>query len=270
MHRRCIQILPGSPRSATGSSFVVQDRQILIESGFVLDFGNALTWEAAQPASVISSNTLSSCIYSFFSTIDVSHARGFGSFIPQILSCSQGYFSDAVLQHAQPLVLEMARACREHQPSRIPDLAEKLIGLGAGLTPSGDDFLGGMLFALNRLQSAYPESNFTNWNVAPEPFRRRTHLISYTILNDLANGHAVAPLHALMNGLLMDEPAENLHACLAGLTSIGHSTGWDMLAGFMTGLISIPPSTRLARSSLGHLPVRLNADPFPNNTMSMV
>jgi hypothetical protein len=132
----------------------------------------------------------------------------------------------------------MASACLEHQPTRIPEIADRLIGLGEGLTPSGDDFLGGMFFAFHQLQAAYPESAIADFRLHPESYRTRTHQISYTLLNDLAHGYAVAPLHHLVNGLLMGEPFETIYLYVTQLTSIGHSTGWDLLTGLLVGLLA--------------------------------
>ena len=238
MHRRCAQISAPLPGLLAGSPFYVQDHRLTIDPDFVFHLGNASTWNVPHPDSVISVTDLPARIHSFFSSIDVSHAKGFGNFISQILSLSPGDFSDPLLRRAQPLVLDMASACLEHQPSRLPKIADRLIGLGAGLTPSGDDFLGGMFFALHHLQAAYPDSDFADFHLPLESYRTRTHLISYTLLNDLAHGYAVAPLHLLVNGLLMGEPFENIYLYVTQLTSIGHSTGWDLLTGLLVGLLA--------------------------------
>jgi hypothetical protein len=39
-----------------------------------------------------------------------------------------------------------------------------------GSTPSGDDFLGGLLFAVKILQAAYPNSNFINYGIPIETY----------------------------------------------------------------------------------------------------
>jgi hypothetical protein len=237
MHRRCLRISSPLPGLIAGSPFYAQDHRLIIDPDFIFDFGDASTWDAPHPDSGLPIIDLPARIHSFFSFMDGSHAKGFGNFIPQILSLSPGDFSDPLLRRAQPLVLDMASACLEHQPTRIPSIADKLIGLGTGLTPSGDDFLGGMFFALHQLQAAYPDSDFADFHLPLESYRTRTHLISYTLLNDLAHGYAVAPLHLLGNGLLMGEPFENIYLYVTQLTSIGHSTGWELVTGLLTGLL---------------------------------
>jgi len=202
------------------------------------------SWHSPCLNQTLPHSSLSSRIQSFFLDLNISQAKGFGFFVPHILSLSQNNSnaqsprsSDQILIFAQPLVLDMARACLNHQPLRILLNAEALIGLGAGLTPSGDDFLGGMLFALKILRTSYPALSFADFEIPIDSYRSRTHLISFTLLNDLKDGHAIAPLHSILNGLLSGESPENISPFVSQLTQVGHSTGWDLLAGLLTGML---------------------------------
>ena len=252
MHRRCAQTSSPLPELVAGSLFHVQGTRLMVDPDLFFVIDNALIWNAPQFNPVVDFVDLSSRIYSLFSDLDLSHAKGFGNLIPQILSFSKTNFTDPILNYAQPIVLDMARACLDHQSSRIQFLADKLVGLGNGLTPSGDDFLGGMFFALNQLHAAYPESDFADYAIPLELYRSRTHLISYTLLSDLATGHAVAPLHDIINGLLGGEPFENIDYSVSQLTNIGHSTGWDLLTGLLVGLLPVIASGALAPRSNPH------------------
>jgi hypothetical protein len=69
-----------------------------------------------------------------------------------------------------------------------------------------------------------------------ESAKQRTHLISFTLLKDLTNGQAVEPLHELIRSVLSDQPPESIRPASC-LTQIGHSTGWDLLTGALTGLL---------------------------------
>lgn len=241
MHRCCAQVSSPLPGLLTGSLFHAQDQRLMVNPDFLFEIDPASPWGEPHLNSLVDIAELPSRTYSFFSSLDLSQAKGFGNFIPQILSSSIINFTDPILRHAQPLVLDMARACLDHQPSRIASIADKLIGLGAGLTPSGDDFLGGMFFALHQLQAAYPESDFAAFIFPLEPYRMRTHQISYTLLNGLAHGHAVAPLHHIVNSLLSGYSFEAVEPYVSQLTSIGHSTGWDLLTGLLVGLLAANP-----------------------------
>jgi hypothetical protein len=247
LHQRCAQIAAPLTEISAGSSFHVKNRRLTIESGLSCDVGQAALWSPPRfdPNRVVAIAQLPPRLHTVFSRLDFWQAKGFGAFIPHILSLAQNEssdpapaFTDPVLRFAYPFVLGMARACRDRQPARVSQNADALIGLGAGLTPSGDDFLGGLLFALKILQAAYPDADFIQHSIPFETYHARTHLISFTLLQDLASGQAIAPLHYVVNGLLTGDSFESIDPFLSQLTRIGHSTGWDMLTGLLTGFLT--------------------------------
>jgi hypothetical protein len=79
---------------------------------------------------------------------------------------------------------------------------------------------------------------FEKYKIPIESYGSQTHLISFTLLNDLADGHAIAPLHEIINGLFSGESFESLYPFVSELASVGHSTGWDLLTGLLTGLLT--------------------------------
>jgi uncharacterized protein DUF2877 len=244
MHRRALQISTRLPEAQAGSPFRVQDHHLTIVSDFTYDMNSAALWDAPSiDQHHIDISDISARIHTLFASLDLSQAKGFGNFIPDILRLAnnesihpQMKSSDLILVFARPYIMDMANACLENKPAQILQTADALIGLGAGLTPSGDDFIGGLLFCIDNLQEVYPELNLIN-PLLLEPYRSRTHLISFTLLKDLANGHAIAPLHHTINGLLGGESLENIHLSVSQLTQVGHSTGWDLLTGLLTGLL---------------------------------
>jgi Protein of unknown function (DUF2877) len=121
-------------------------------------------------------------------------------------------------------------ACRRDDPTAATVMAERLLGLGPGLTPAGDDLVGGAFF-VRRLVGG--------WDVAAatirERARERTHPISATLLGDLVEGSAHAPLHDLAHALSGGDGPAAIDAA-GRLVRIGHSSGWDMLTGFLGAL----------------------------------
>ena len=117
-----------------------------------------------------------------------------------------------------------------------------LIGAGPGLTPSGDDFIGGMLFAAHHLNVAYPSAEL--WNSASvegliSSAKGRTGPISLGSLQDMAMGQSYAPLHSLIRKLLTGENRSDSVATIAAITKIGNTSGWDMLAGLLSGMLLV-------------------------------
>lgn len=135
-----------------------------------------------------------------------------------------------LLEHAPGQVAALAAAVDRDNAQDAYDAALPLIGLGPGLTPSGDDFVGAALFARRLLDAS------DAWTLAAQRLvaaaRERTHVIAAALFADLAQAQSFAPLHRLAAALAAGAPA--LPAARA-LAAIGHSSGRDMLAGFLVG-----------------------------------
>lgn len=115
--------------------------------------------------------------------------------------------------------------------------ARSLVGLGPGLTPAGDDYVGGVLFAAFHLASHFPHA--VGWPEAPvaEFLKEASSLtvrISHALLSDLAQGHGPAPLHELMVGILEAWPLGSCVEAAARVRGMGQSTGRALLAGVLT------------------------------------
>ena len=108
------------------------------------------------------------------------------------------------------------------------EAAASLLGLGPGLTPSGDDFLGGAMIALHALGRGALASRLAGWALPLAP--ARTGAISAAHLACAAAGEGSAALHDLLAALLTPGAAGLVEAVKA-LAALGHSSGWDMLAG---------------------------------------
>jgi hypothetical protein len=106
--------------------------------------------------------------------------------------------------------------------------AERLIGLGPGLTPSGDDYLGGMLVAL-RLCGRQTQAE-SLWRWLKPRLAERTSAISAAHLAAAAAGEAHEAVHEALQALFSsgEPPWEEI---LERLNTVGHCSGWDGLAG---------------------------------------
>lgn len=209
MHRRGIMVPPPLPKLIAGSPFRIEGTHLIVRCGFAFELDNPSVCQEhlSDSHDTIEISKLAVRTHSLFDNLDTSPAKGFGMFIPQILSGSRneslhtlGKSADPILLFAQPIVLRLVHACLVRDNSLIPENVNALIGLGPGLTPSGDDFVGGLLFALHVLRNTYPSSSWIQLLV--EPYFDKTNLISFTLLRDLAHGHALEPLHRIANGLL--------------------------------------------------------------------
>jgi len=124
---------------------------------------------------------------------------------------------NALATHAQP-ALEALDEWLRHGLA-VPDAAAGLIGLGPGLTPSGDDYFGGMLVAL-RLRGRHAQANAL-WRWLEPRLAAGTSAISAAHLAAAAAGEA----HEIVHDVLAD-PGQAQR-----LDGIGHCSGWDAYAG---------------------------------------
>lgn len=131
-------------------------------------------------------------------------------------------------------VQALARAYAGDAPDAVLAASIPLLGFGTGLTPAGDDLAGAALFGRRLLARQCGA-----WATIAENLSRevagRSHAVSAALFVDLARGESFAPLHAIIDALAADDRAAAL-AAARELTAIGHSSGWDMLAGLVIGV----------------------------------
>lgn len=113
----------------------------------------------------------------------------------------------------------------------VPRSLGSLLGLGPGLTPSGDDFLGGAMVALSSLGLTGLRDAI--WETLEPLVADRTNDISRAHLTAAARGLGSAALHAVLNAVIGGR-TDNLGVGLAAIDAIGHTSGWDALAGAVT------------------------------------
>jgi hypothetical protein len=127
---------------------------------------------------------------------------------------------NALAVHAQPALEAIDRWIVGHS---LDAAAEALIGLGPGLTPSGDDYFGGVLVALHAARRGVHAESLWRW-LEPR-LAERTSELSAAHLAAAAAGEAHEALHEVLNG-----------ASLERLDGVGHVSGWDAFAGAMAVL----------------------------------
>lgn len=137
-------------------------------------------------------------------------------------------FQRACLRRAAHLKSWLGRRLSGRVDRRPPGAIKSLLGLGPGLTPSGDDLLGGCFIALHSLGLGDIAREL--WDRLRPAAGQRTNLISLAHLHWAARGCGAAPFHKLIRTLFSNDIA-GLADCLKALDRIGHTSGWDALAG---------------------------------------
>lgn len=127
--------------------------------------------------------------------------------------------------------LAIVLASSNKLPKVLSDAIDQLIGLGPGLTPSGDDFLGGAMIGLQVVgRSDLSELLF---GIVKGKVALRSNAISAAHLAAAAEGAGGEWLHAALNGTLAGDVGL-LPTALTNVGRMGHTSGWDALAGVIT------------------------------------
>jgi hypothetical protein len=137
------------------------------------------------------------------------------------------------LDLAAPRVRALASAYSADDPEAVHAASRALLGLGTGLTPSGDDLAGAALFG-RMLVDRREVWCAIGARLAAEA-KTASHAISAALLADLVAGQSFEPLHALADALVAGDDGAAIDAART-LGELGHSSGWDMLTGCLIGV----------------------------------
>jgi len=234
-----------------GQNFLMEGEILKIGRDLAIDLGRAAEWtpDSPRPWEIGPLARVNDSVRQLLGTISPAISDdGPGQVILGISSILNGSneapFSPESWQ--RPIlssVFGLMKHCLEAGLSEIEIRGRELIGLGPGLTPCGDDFLGGILFAAHWLQEACPgklRAEMRTMFDLVQWARNRTHPISHAILGDLAIGQGPEPLHNLLWLLFKGEDHDGrTKEAINCLLKVGHTTGWYILAGVLTCLLSV-------------------------------
>ena len=133
---------------------------------------------------------------------------------------------------------DLAQALHHQDLAAFEAACLRLLGLGVGLTPSGDDLVGALFFTLRYAPVA-------QWQAAMPALRTRIQLaaqsasnpISAALLDDLLQGSSYRALHELFDAMHKGN-ASAINQAMHALLQIGASSGGDMLAGVLMTLLN--------------------------------
>ena len=122
----------------------------------------------------------------------------------------------------------LVNGMRTHSLNRAIDGARQLAGLGQGLTPGGDDFIIGVMFAA--WSGLYGTASKAFCIRLAQTAAPRTTTLSGAFLHAAARGEAMSVWHTLLTAFA--RPSDFVPA-LQALFQVGHTSGADALAGFI-------------------------------------
>jgi hypothetical protein len=224
---------PGSAATCDGTWFRVAEH-------FVFSLVDATVWRPATPATRWQPATMRANLVALSREARARSARGglqalvplFAGNATNLVAGMPG--ADALnrmaLGGAESLAiwLEASLGSPEERVPMPSGAIAVLVGLGPGLTPSGDDFLGGVLVALRQLGASGLAARLATAVLAHAEWG--TNEISRAHLAAAASGEGAAALHGLLTSLCTPG-APGMRDWVSAIEAIGHSSGWDAVAG---------------------------------------
>jgi hypothetical protein len=138
----------------------------------------------------------------------------------------------------------LADALRDHDVDSLAAHAAALVGLGPGLTPSGDDILVGLLAALHVARAPCAEMRWVGLRLAARA-AGATSAVSAAALREAAQGRVREPVVVLLRALLHGG-FDAVSPALAAVLAIGATSGTDIAVGVACALEAQLGSARRA------------------------
>ena len=187
-----------------GDAIQVADATVLAGQRLAIDIAGAEAWRPVATEEIWDRQALARGLEALAATAaQRMPADGLGYLIPAL--CAGG---GTLLHHhssadplrciATPAAMAFAGWLSDtmrHAATELPNAAACLIGLGPGLTPSGDDFVGGAMIALRSLGRPDMAMQLAAWS---QPRLAATVRISAAHLVWAARGQGAAALHDIL------------------------------------------------------------------------
>ncbi len=184
-----------------------------------LDRAHAMAWRPVPPPPLRREG-----LRGRLAAVAAAGPRGLAAALPAILGATWRTGDPFLAAATGPLC-----ALREWKDGEPPAALAELIGLGPGLTPAGDDALGGAAIALRATGRGAQADRLAAWLEMRAP--GTTSDIAWAHLKAALRGEGAAALHAALAALVGGGTPD-----FAAIDAIGHSSGWDALAGALAVL----------------------------------
>ncbi len=144
-------------------------------------------------------------------------------------------------QATRPSIFEasqwLSQALQDKNKAKVMkiDWAKNLVGLGCGLTPSGDDYLGGIMIALHSIGKA--DLSHLLWSKIRNHVSSSTNLISFAHMQAASDGIGADVIHRAIS-TIVDGDLKAVEASILGIDCIGYTSGWDIISGSIAVLES--------------------------------
>jgi hypothetical protein len=211
-----------------------------LPAGIEIDFSRARTWEAPpQPENLLSPVDRAKSLNAVARLI-LSQEREPGLYL--VLKDLLSLEMDGLQLLPKPVervdCLQLLPLLKTTDLDGILSSLTPFLGLGAGLTPAGDDMVLGLLLAYNRWGTALkPAFDLAELNDRLcRAASQKTTLLSANLIACASQGQADERLVSALDGLMTGDPTSE--QCARSLSGWGNSSGCDALAGMALAITS--------------------------------
>lgn len=219
-------------RARPGAHVLARDGRLVCHGRFTVDVAKATAWTAELPdlAGEAESDGLARMATELGRILDREGRRGGIRPRPEPAGTIETGVSRTLAEATQRLIESLGTGDLD----AAGRWAERLIGLGPGLTPSGDDFLTGLAAALaapgTRIHALAP------WAVElVATCRARTNAISWTAMYEATRGRVRESIVSVLSAVAAGD-AEALRPAARKVISIGKTSGTDIVTGMQAAL----------------------------------
>jgi hypothetical protein len=197
----------------------------------VIDLGTMSSWRPRRPSAAPLRRDLAASGIDCLRRLALARAEGDGllNLVLDPRTEPAGAMERAAVTRLQALPDHVACWIEDGDLRLLPVLQD-LLGLGPGLTPSGDDLIAGFMIAGHAVGRG--PATLDLWRRLAPLARKRTHSISFAHLAAAGAGLGAAPLHDLL-AVLIENRLEDVAPALEAVARIGHGSGRDALGGMI-------------------------------------
>ena len=203
-------------------------------AGLTIHTSEAAQWKTPpKPLTMLSAEKRKTQLISLARQVLVARKPdGLCALLAKLLDLPNGFGNnDRIKVQFTHEIEHLKQALVSNQAAQVTTALEPFLGLGEGLTPSGDDLATGLLLALNRwgkLLKPALEIEALDRSVVHMAYSRTTTL-SANLIECATLGQADERLASALDGLLSGQPG--LDICAANLLAWGNASGCDALVG---------------------------------------
>ncbi|WP_301171915.1 DUF2877 domain-containing protein [Brevibacillus nitrificans] len=217
-------------RIAVDDPVFVRDGELFIGQALALSWQQAKRWECKLPAYPVTDQKLRANV-AVMKEYVAAHGKPGGL---KKASSPVNAFEAEVSSLLGARTSQLYQSLALGRWSEACELAIGLVGLGPGLTPSGDDYLAG-LFSVYHLPNAPCCLPYPFFEKFARETGQRTNEISYMMIKKAAVGHVRESIVSLLQAAI-EGTAEEVIRSLDKVLSIGSSSGTDMTMGLISGV----------------------------------